>query len=174
MRLEIHSLNLPVAMQQQLKGQSPEKWVETIWQTAEKKEKRLLKLLTAVLECSDNNCAEDVALVAKQAFGKLEANKLALPQKKQADFELLSRTFKLPSNSEEKPHLEEKSEVKHAEAPAAAETMPKAQSEAEKNRAIFEWVYARVKESGQYKGNTMEEIFASVQQEKEEWAKGFS
>lgn len=169
MRLEMSALNLPVAMQQQLKGQSPEKWVETIWQTAEKKEKRLLKLLTAVLECSDSNCAEDIALVAKEAFAKLEANNSTLSTKKLDHLQLLARTFKQTSI------LEEKSTAKPEESvPAAAEEKPAAEDEVEKSRATFEWVFKLVVQSDHYKGNTLEEIFKSVQDEKEEWGKGFS
>lgn len=180
MHLEARSLNLPVAMQQQLEGHSPEKWVDTIWKAAEgKKEKRLLKLLTAVIQCDDSTCAADIALIARQAFEKLEANKKALSPKKVEHLEMMSRFFKDTSIPQEKINPQDKSDPKPIDAPAAAvvakpEVENEAENEAEKSRATFEWVCKLVTQSGQYKGNTLEEIFQSVQAEKEEWAKGFS
>lgn len=170
MHLEARSLNLPNAIQQQLEKQLPEKWVDTIWQGTEKKEKRLLKLLTAVIQCDDSTCAEDVALIAKQAFEKLEANKKALSPKKVAYLEMISHVFKDPSISEETLNPQDK----YDPPPAAVVAKPEVEDEAEKSRATFEWVCKLVMQSGHYKGNTLEEIFQSVQAEKEEWAKGFS
>lgn len=134
-------------MRQQLEGHSPEKWVETIWQGNEsKKEKRLIQLFAAVMQCNDSNMVVDVATVATQAFEKLEANKQAFSQKKLDRLEILNCEFK----------------DKFKKTPR----QPAARTQAQEMQDDFERIATLVVQSGNYKGDTLAEKFRAVLEEK--------